>query len=90
MMMNRPGYTTLDQAIAGEVRAEFARQNKKTWSDLADSLGIRRATLSARINGHQPFTTGQLVAVAHFLGTTAEAITAEAERRLTLMETEVA
>lgn len=86
MDMNRPGYTTLDQAIAAEVRAEFARQRDKTISELADELNLRRATLSARINGHQAFTTGELVETAHYPGTTAEALIAEAERRVETVE----
>ena len=83
METNPPRYTSLDQAIAAEVRAELARQhNTKNITDLANKLDLRRATLSARVNGHQPFTTGQLVAVAEYLGTTAETLTQEAERRL--------
>ena len=83
MNMNQPRYTDLDQAIAAEVRAEFARQGStKNITELAEALNLRRATLSARVNGHQPFTPGQLVATAKYLNTTAEALTQEAERRM--------
>lgn len=91
MEMNPPGYRTLDQAISAEVRAELARQNStKNISDLADKLGLRRATLSARINGHQPFTASQLRDVALYLGTTAATLTVEAERRMELPAEKVA
>lgn len=82
MNTNRPGYSTLDEAVAAEVRAEFARQRDKTISELSEQQGLRRATLSKRINGQQPFTIGELTKVANYLGTTAEALTAEAKRRM--------
>lgn len=81
MKANPPRYTDLDQAISAEVRAEMARQKIKT-SHVAEALGMVRATFSDRVNGHQPFTTGDLIAVAKHLGVPAAAITAEAERRL--------
>ena len=43
---------------------------------------MRRTTLSARINGHIPFSPSLLSAVAKMLGTTASEITSRAERAL--------
>lgn len=83
MDMNRPRYTNLDEAIAAEVRAELGRQSHtKNISEIAKTLDIRRATLSARINGRTPFTAGQLKAVADCLGTTPQELTAEALRHM--------
>lgn len=80
--MNPNRYADLDQAISAEVRAEFARQrDSKTVAELARIMGARRATISVRVNGHQAFTGGQLVQVAHYLGTSAENLTREAEKR---------
>lgn len=81
MNMNRPGYTTLDEAVAAEVRAEMARQ-KVTVSDLSDILNIRRATLSERVNGNQPFTAGLLSQVCKALRVSASSLTQDAEDRV--------
>ncbi|MGE9351521.1 hypothetical protein ACQP60_18805 [Isoptericola variabilis] len=59
---------TRDEALAAEVRAEIARQSDASISAIADRLGIRRATLTARTSGHVPFTYSQLHAVAGVLG----------------------
>ena len=83
MDMNRPRYTNLDEAIAAEVRAEFGRQSlTKNIADLAKALDMRRATLSSRVNGHMAFTAGQLKAVADYLETTPQDLTAEAIRQM--------
>lgn len=81
MNMNPPRYTDLDQAVASEVRAEMARQ-KITATDLASKIGMVRATLSDRINGHIAFSAGELVSVAGALGITASDLTGEAERQM--------
>ena len=54
-------------AIAGAVRAEFARHGKKLL-DLAPVLGLSRPTTSGRWWGRTPYTTTELDKVAQFLG----------------------
>lgn len=80
MQMNRTRYTELDSGVAAEVRAEIARSGTATVKGIAESLGIRRATLSSRVNGHAAFTPSLLAAVAAELGTTASDLIARAER----------
>lgn len=82
MTANRIGFTDLDAGVAAEVRSEIARTKTVTVSSLAADLGIRRATLSARVNGHAPFAPSLLASVAERLGTSASAIVARAEARL--------
>ena len=82
--MNRIGYTSLDEAVSEEVRALIARTKGVSVKSIAEDLGIRRATLSSRVNGHTAFTSSLLSAVASRLGTTASEITARAERALGL------
>lgn len=81
MSSNRNGSTGLDRAVSAEVRAEIGRQ-KISVSGLADALRMRRATLSARINGHVGFTSSELAGVAELLGTSASELTSRAERAL--------
>ncbi|GAA4627322.1 helix-turn-helix transcriptional regulator [Cellulomonas oligotrophica] len=78
-MPNRNGSTLLDRTVAGEVRAEIARHRDVSVSHIAEALDIRRATLSARLNGHVPFSPSLLSDVAQLLGTSASALTARAE-----------
>lgn len=78
MQVNRFGYT-LDEAVSAEVRAEIARTPGVTTTSLAKALGLRRATLASRINGHTPFRSSELHVVATALGITASEITARAE-----------
>lgn len=80
-MSYSPKYTSLDQAVADEVKARIAVTRGVTVSGVADALDVRRATLSARVNGHAPFSPDFLRQVAAHLGTTASEITAAAERR---------
>jgi plasmid maintenance system antidote protein VapI len=82
MEMNRIGFTGLDAGVAAEVRSEIARSRTASVKGLAEKLGIRRATLSSRVNGHAAFTPSLLAAVAAELGTTASSIIARAERAI--------
>ncbi|UJP39363.1 helix-turn-helix domain-containing protein [Cellulomonas palmilytica] len=84
MATNRNGLTTLDEAVAEEVRAEIARQQGVTVTGIADTLGLRRATLSARLNGHIAFSPSLLGDVAQILGLTASEITRRAEHTATV------
>lgn len=61
---------TYAEAIAGEVRAEMARQQKKAF-EIAEVLNVHRVTASLYLNGRRPFDVVQLSAVANWLGTDA-------------------
>lgn len=82
MQMNRTGYSTLDEAVSEEVRALIARTKGISIKGIAERSEIRRATLSARVNGYAPFSPSLLAVVAAELGTTASAIVARAETAL--------
>ena len=83
MTQNRNRSTPLDLALAGEVRASIARQRpKKSVSGLASALGIRRATISNRINGHIPFSFSELELVAEYLGTSSIDLLAKAKQQV--------
>lgn len=87
METNPNRYGNLDQAVAAEVRAELARQKPaKSIAELAETLGLHRSNISTRINGHTPFTVGELVRVAQYLGTTSEALTSLAEQHFNAQE----
>ena len=62
----------LGVALAAEVRAELARQNKPS-SKLASSTRLQRTALSRRLNGHQPFNVDDLGAIAAALDLPASA-----------------
>ncbi|MCK2032634.1 helix-turn-helix domain-containing protein [Microbacterium sp. KSW4-4] len=62
-----------DEAVAGAVRAELARANKKPI-DLVAVLGLSKPTIYGRMSGAYPFTTAELEQVASFIGITAQDI----------------
>lgn len=55
------------QRLAGEMRAELARQ-KRTASDLAAALGITPHTVGRRLNGDVPFNMIELATACRWLG----------------------
>lgn len=61
------------RTVAGAVRAELARANKKP-SELAGVLGLSRPTIYGRMSGASPFTTAELEKVAAFIGIDAQDI----------------
>lgn len=63
--------TTTRQAIAGEVRAELARQHK-TQRDLAEILGIDQSSVNLRLKGVRAFRAEEIVAMAAGLGVPTE------------------
>lgn len=67
--------------IAGEIRAELARQNK-TATQLSVATGISSATLSRRLSGLKPFYLEELEDISRFLGLPAWAFTERAEARI--------
>ncbi len=54
-------------AIAGAVRAEFARRNIDRWQ-LTEVIGVSRPTAYGRFSGAYPFSAVQLEKVAASLG----------------------
>ncbi|UOQ58593.1 helix-turn-helix transcriptional regulator [Leucobacter allii] len=82
MQMNRTRYSDLDSLVSAEVRSEVARKRGPSISAIAANIGVRRASLSHRLNGHAPFTPSLLAAVAAELGTTAAEIISRAEEAL--------
>lgn len=81
MNQNRNGYN-LDLEVAAEVRSSIARIPGASVKGIAETLDIRRATLSQRVNGHVPFSPALLSGVARELGTTASEIVRRAEATL--------
>lgn len=55
------------QWIAGELRAEMARQ-KRTAGELATVLGISAHTAGRRLNGETPFDVIELAGACEWLG----------------------
>ena len=54
------------QQVAGQVRAEMARQ-RKTTAELATTLGVHKETARFRLNGERPFGLIELAKVAAWL-----------------------
>ncbi len=54
------------QRVAGEVRAELARQ-KRTANELATVLGISAHTAGRRLSGDVPFNVIELAALCQWL-----------------------
>lgn len=77
MTANRSGYN-LGVGVTAEVRAEMARQ-RVSVSSLAAGLNIRRATLSAHLNGRSQLSFALAGDIAAFLGTTVTELTSRAE-----------
>lgn len=86
MDVNRNGFTALEKIIAGEVRAEMARRGFRQ-SDVSAAIGMHPNVFGRKYRGNVGFTSSELASIAAFLGTTAAAITEEAERRLTKEKT---
>lgn len=58
---------SLPATVAGEVRAEMARQ-QINQQRVADALGFSRQALSRRITGEVPFDVAELEKIADLLG----------------------
>jgi transcriptional regulator with XRE-family HTH domain len=65
-------------AIAGEIRAELARQNL-TYKALSEATGIPAATMTRRLKGTRPFYLEELQSIAQFLGLTLSELTERSE-----------
>jgi transcriptional regulator with XRE-family HTH domain len=68
-------------AIGDEIRAELAR-NKISISALADKMGVRRDTLSDKLNGHTKIQVRDVLAIASALGLSMSELFVRAERSL--------
>lgn len=69
----------VSQQVAGEVRAEMARQ-KRTASELATVLGISAHTAGRRLNGESPFNVLELATVCRWLEVDLAALVNRIER----------
>jgi hypothetical protein len=63
-----PGPSRRDQVIAARVRATIAVQRRVKTHIAADVWGRSQQWFSLRINGHVPFTAGELIDLADHLG----------------------
>ncbi|GEL47447.1 hypothetical protein CHO01_25630 [Cellulomonas hominis] len=80
MQMNPSRSRALDAAVAAEVRAEIARRKPDiTLRDVAEQIGARRASLTAKVSGRIPFAPAELDAVAQVFGLTASTFVLRAE-----------
>ncbi|BBJ71037.1 hypothetical protein KPHES18087_05080 [Corynebacterium ulcerans] len=59
--------TSRSGAIAAEIRAEMARQ-QKSLSELSDAVGIPLSTIRRSVKGQRAFTIDELASVAAWLG----------------------
>ncbi|MCD4557641.1 hypothetical protein [Schaalia sp. lx-100] len=82
MIVNRVGFATLDEELSGVVRAELARF-RLDQKEIANKIQMHPNVFGRKCRGEVAFSTGELTAVAHAIGTTASALTHEAEVRFT-------
>lgn len=66
------------ERVAGAVRAEIARQ-RRSRLELANAIGVSRATVDRRLAGEQDFTVTELQDAADFLGVRAADLLGENE-----------
>lgn len=55
------------QRLAGEMRAELARQ-KRTATEAAATLGVTPATIGRRLSGETPFNVIEIASLCRWLG----------------------
>lgn len=58
---------TRQKQLTLQIRSRLALADK-SMGDLGEALGLSRASVSARMNGHRDFTFTELEVVADFLG----------------------
>ena len=56
-----------DQLVAGEIRAELARQ-RRPQAELAELLGVSKPWLSRRLSGETPLAIADVAVIAEALG----------------------
>jgi transcriptional regulator with XRE-family HTH domain len=70
--------TPTTAVLAGEVRAEMARQGV-TAAKVSQATDISRASLSRKLNGRNEFTVAEMLRVTKFLGLTLSDLLQRAE-----------
>lgn len=55
-----------DQLVAGEIRAELARQ-RRSQAELAELLGVSKPWLSRRLSGETPLSVADVAVIAEAL-----------------------
>lgn len=71
----------LEAALATQIKVELVERDMDQ-KDLADAIGIERATLSRYITGKRSMPMPTFFKVAEALGTTAQALMQRAEARI--------
>ncbi|MCI7551490.1 MAG: helix-turn-helix transcriptional regulator [Arcanobacterium sp.] len=61
------GVPSFENAVRGNVRAEIARHGFR-MDNVAESIGLSKARLSSRLNGHTSFSLKELFRLADVLG----------------------
>ncbi len=74
--------TTPPEPLASTVRAELARR-RLTQTDAATHLRMLPQSLNDRLRGRTPFTLGELLALAAYLGVPAADLLPDTERHTT-------
>lgn len=69
-----------DQLVAGEIRAELARQ-RRSQAELATQLGVSRPWLSRRLSGETPLSVGDIANIADALGVALSDLMAPVDQR---------
>ena len=59
--------STRSEAVAAEIRAELARQ-QKSLNELADAVGMNVSTIRRSVKGQRAFTIDELAATTTWLG----------------------
>ena len=80
MNTNRVRFATFDEVLAGVVRAELARLRLEQ-KEVANQMNMHPNVFGRKCRGEVAFSTGELSAVARIVGTTAGALTQDAETR---------
>lgn len=62
-----PMTDSLAHAVAAEIRAEMARQQRQQ-TDLGEFLGVKQPTISRKLAGKTEFRIDELEKIAEFLG----------------------
>lgn len=79
LLCDRPGNETtkeVNELKMNLLRAAMA-EAEVTQAQLAEAIGIRRETLSLKMNGHNPFNTEDVKAICDYLNITDMAKRAE-------------
>lgn len=73
--------TPLEAAISKQIKVELA-EHSMDQKDLADAIGIERATLSRYMNNRRPMPMATFFAIADVFGLSPRALMERAEARI--------